>query len=90
MKYAQVCKKRERGRVVEVVQRVVFGNPEEILRLLCADSGGKINTSYIERLNLTIRNSLASNLLKSLTKLRGIAESYTTKGVSEHPFLIKL
>lgn len=26
---------------------------------LCTDSGGKINTAYIERLNLTIHNSLA-------------------------------
>ncbi|MCG7849197.1 MAG: transposase, partial [ANME-2 cluster archaeon] len=28
-------------------------------RLFGADSGGCINTSYIERINLTIRNSLA-------------------------------
>jgi IS1 family transposase len=59
LKYAQVCKKREKGRIVEVVQRIVFGDPDEVLRLLGADSGGKINTSYVERLNLTIRNSLA-------------------------------
>ncbi|MEA3294252.1 MAG: hypothetical protein U9P81_04645 [Euryarchaeota archaeon] len=59
LKYAQVCKKREKGWIVEVVQRVVFGDPDEVLRLLGADSGGKINTSYVERFNLTIRNSLA-------------------------------
>jgi len=33
---------------------------------LGADSGGKINTSYIERLNLTIRNSLARLVRKSM------------------------
>jgi IS1 family transposase len=59
LKYAQVCKRKEKGRVVEVVQRVVFGDSREVMRLLGADSGGKINTSYIERFNLTIRNSLA-------------------------------
>jgi hypothetical protein len=59
LKYAQVCKQREKGRVVEVIQRVVFGNPDELMKSLGVDSGGKINTAYIERLNLTIRNSLA-------------------------------
>ena len=59
LKYARICKRRERGRVVEIVEEVVFGEPEEVLHLLGADSGGRINTSYIERLNLSIRNSLA-------------------------------
>jgi hypothetical protein len=59
LKYAQVCKRREKGRVVEVVQRIVFGGPKDVLRSLGADIGGKINTAYIERNNLTIRNSLA-------------------------------
>lgn len=59
LKYAQVCKKKEKGRVVEVLQRVVFGDPDEVMEALGIDSDGKINTAYIERLNLTIRNSLA-------------------------------
>jgi len=59
LKYAQVCKQKEKGRVVEVIQRVVFGDPDEVMEALGVDSGGKINTAYIERLNLTIRNSLA-------------------------------
>jgi len=42
LKYAQVCKKRQKRRVVEVVQRVVFGDPDEVLSLLGADSGGTI------------------------------------------------
>ena len=46
-------------RVVEVLRRVVFGDPDEVMESLGVDSGGKINTAYIERLNLTIRNSLA-------------------------------
>ena len=59
LKYAQVCKKREKGRVVKVIQRVVFGNEEEVLKLLGADEDGCINTAYVERINLTTRNCLA-------------------------------
>lgn len=59
LKYAQVCKHKKNGRIIEVVQRVVFGDPEDVLRSLGADAHGKINTAYIERFNLTIRNSLA-------------------------------
>lgn len=66
LKYAQVCKRKDKGRVVEVIQRVVLGDPMEVLRLLGADSGGKINTSYIERFNLTIRNSLARFIRKGM------------------------
>jgi IS1 family transposase len=49
-----------------MVQSVVYGDPEEVIKLLGADSGGKINTAYIERLNLTIRNSLARFVCKSM------------------------
>lgn len=66
LKYAVVCKKRRNGRVIEVIQRVIFGDPEEVMHLLGADSGGSINTAYIERLNLTIRNSLARFVRKTM------------------------
>ena len=59
LKYARVCKRRENNRITEIVEEIVFGEPEEVLHLLGADSGGRINTSYVERLNLSIRNSLA-------------------------------
>ena len=36
------------------------------MQLLGIDSRGKINTAYIERLNLTIRNSLARFVSKSM------------------------
>ena len=66
LKYAKVCKKRKNGRIIEVVQRIVYGDPIEVMKLLGVDSGGKINTAYIERLNLTIRNSLARFVRKSM------------------------
>ncbi|MHC1687553.1 MAG: IS1 family transposase [Methanothrix sp.] len=46
--------------------RIIYGDPKEIRQLLDVDSGGKINTAYIERLNLTIRNSLARFVRKSM------------------------
>ncbi|WP_174591701.1 IS1 family transposase [Methanocella conradii] len=66
LKYAQICKNRLNGRVIEVVQRVVYGRQDEVLRLLDADEGGRINTSYVERLNLTIRNSSARFIRKGM------------------------
>jgi hypothetical protein len=45
LKYAQVCKRKEKGRVVEVLQRVVFGDPVEVMEALGIESGGKINTA---------------------------------------------
>ena len=59
LKYCQVCKLREKGRVVEIIQRIVFGKQEEVMDSIGAHSNDRISTSYIERLNLTIRNSLA-------------------------------
>ena len=49
-----------------MIQRIVYGDPVEVMRLLGVDSGGKINTAYIERINLTIRNSLARFVRKSM------------------------
>ncbi len=54
--YAQVVKKREKGRVVEVSAKPVFGHPA-IIQLLLAYSvtSNEINTSFVERQNLTAR-----------------------------------
>jgi IS1 family transposase len=56
--YAQVVKVREKGRVVEVGSKVVFGDPEAIAaRLEASPVSNSINTSFIERDNLTQRQS---------------------------------
>jgi IS1 family transposase len=56
--YAQVVKKREQGRVVEVQSRVVFGRAEQIAALLEASPVSRtINTSFVERDNLTMRQN---------------------------------
>jgi len=52
--YAQVVKKRRGRRLVSVSTRVVFGSLPRIKEQLQAHGWG-INTAFIERLNLTIR-----------------------------------
>ena len=57
--YAQVVKQYRRKRVVGVQHRVVFGTLEAVKQVLAA-CGWKINTSFIERLNLDIRQRVAA------------------------------
>ncbi len=58
LKYAQVCKQKEKGRVVEILQRVVFGDPDEVMKSLGVDWGQDQHGIH-RTLNLTIRNTLA-------------------------------
>jgi len=62
--YAQVEKDRERGRVVEVRRRIIFGSGEVITEIL---GGQHINTAYVERDNLTSRQSHGRLVRKTLS-----------------------
>jgi hypothetical protein len=57
--YAQVVKTVRRRRLVRVSHRVVFGTLEAVQQVLAA-CGWQINTSFIERLNLNIRQHVAA------------------------------
>lgn len=57
--YAQVVKSYRRRRLVGVQHRVVFGMRETIEAML-AKRGWKINTSFVERLNLDFRQHVAA------------------------------
>jgi len=72
LKYATVHKKRKKGRVVSVTTKIVYGHPEEISALL-ESVGQKINTSFVERINLTLRHLLSRLHRKTLcfSKKRG-------------------
>ena len=66
--YGQVDKRREGGRVVEVRRQIIFGAPDTIARILAADGcGSQINTSYVERDNLTSRQSNGRLVRKTLS-----------------------
>jgi IS1 family transposase len=54
--YAQVVKQRERGDVVAVTRKVVFGAADAIAaRLATLPTSTTVNTSFVERENLTLR-----------------------------------
>jgi len=54
--YAQVVKQREGGRVVDVTHKVIFGDAARVEALLKASPvSATINTSFVERDNLTCR-----------------------------------
>jgi hypothetical protein len=57
--YAQVVKAYRRRRLVDVTHRVVFGTLEAVEQVLAA-CGWKINTAFVERLNLDIRQRVAA------------------------------
>jgi IS1 family transposase len=57
--YAQVVKTVRRRRLVRVRHRVVFGTLEAAQQVLAA-CGWQINTAFIERLNLSIRQHVAA------------------------------
>jgi IS1 family transposase len=65
--YAVVHKTREKGRVVKVERRIVYGEEERIEKKLAKSPGKKINTSYIERVNGTLRQTDSHLRRKSLT-----------------------
>ena len=56
---AQVVKTVRRRRLVRVRHRIVFGTREAIQQVLAA-CGWQINTAFIERLNLSIRQHVAA------------------------------
>jgi IS1 family transposase len=58
--YAQVIKQQRRFRLVSVEHRLLWGSAEEYrLRLKSNGLSGNINTSFVERANLTIRQSVS-------------------------------
>ncbi|MGV8076927.1 MAG: hypothetical protein ACP5N0_06490 [Methanosarcina sp.] len=59
LKYIKVCKKKVKGYGVETIQRIIFGDPQEISKMLGTEADDYIGTSYVERITLTIRTSLA-------------------------------
>src|SRR6266581_247563 len=68
--YAQLVKSYRRRRIVGVKHRVVFGTQLAIEQLLTA-CGWTINTSFVERLNLDIRQRVAAMGRRVNTLCRG-------------------
>jgi IS1 family transposase len=65
--YAVVHKTREKGKIVKVERRIVYGDEKRIDEKLAQSPSKKINTSYIERANGTLRQSDSHLRRKSQT-----------------------
>jgi IS1 family transposase/transposase-like protein len=70
--YAQVVKTTRRRRLVEVKHRVVFGTMAAVNHVL-RPLGWQINTSFIERVNLSIRQHVAAVGRRVATLCKGEA-----------------
>jgi len=70
--YAQVVKTVRRRRLVDVTHRVVFGSLEAVNHLL-APHGWHINTAFVERINLSIRQHVAAVGRRVTTLCKGEA-----------------
>lgn len=58
LKYAQVVKVRdEHGRMKSIERRIVYGDPIDVKASLLLSGMNSINTSYVERQNLSFRNA---------------------------------
>jgi IS1 family transposase len=68
--YAQVIKVTRRRRLVEVRHRVVFGTKTAVDQVLAA-CGWQINTAFVERLNLSLRQHVAAIGRRTSTLCKG-------------------
>jgi len=71
LQYAQVVKKRVKGRVVSVSHRVIYGSLETITTALTNSVGQVINTAFIERFNLSLRQHVPALGRKVISLAKG-------------------
>lgn len=68
MNYATVEKRREKGRVVEIITRVVFGTMAAVQAALAKSKASRrVNVSFLERQNATDRHRNARKVRKTYT-----------------------
>ena len=89
LKYATVHKTRENGKVVKVERKIVFGDPKVIDNVIESSKVSKeINTSFIERVNLTLRHHNKNLVRKTLcfAKQKQRLDAHTTICVTYYNF----
>jgi hypothetical protein len=78
--YAQVIKHQRKRKTVEVERRMLWGDENNYReRLKSAGLSGKINTSFVERINLSIRQCVAK-----LTRRTWGPAHYTPELIDHH------
>jgi IS1 family transposase len=73
LNYAVVHKTREKGKMIKVEKKVIFGSQESVEDCLERSVSKTINTSYIERFNLTLRQNDAHLQRKTLKFSKNIS-----------------
>ena len=89
LQYATVHKIRENGKIVKVERNIIFGNSKRIEQIIEASKISKnINTSFIERANLTLRNHSRKLARKTLcfAKEKCRLDAQTTIAVTYYNF----
>jgi IS1 family transposase len=81
--YAQVVKQMRRRRLVAVKHRIVFGTKAAVDEVL-AVCGWQINTAFVERLNLSLRQRVAAMRRRSATSCKG------ENGLGQHLVLFQV
>lgn len=91
LQYAQVVKQRAKGRVIGVTYRVVYGSLATVTTLLQRSGVGQvINTAFIERCNLTLRQHVAAlgRKVTSLAQSEAGLEHQLTVGGAYYNFCL--
>lgn len=89
LKYATVHKTREDGKIVKVERKIVFGEPKHIENIIeRSPVSKKINTSFIERVNLTLRHNNKKLARKTIcfAKRKKSLEAQTSITVTHYNF----
>ena len=89
LQYATIHKTRKNGKVVKVERNVVFGDPKLIDQTIeASEMSNSINTSFIERSNLTLRNHNRKVARKTLcfAKLKQALEAQTNIVITYYNF----
>jgi IS1 family transposase len=83
--YAQVVKRRVRKRLVSVKHKVVYGSKESVKERIRQSIGNVINTSFVERMNLTLRHyvpALARRTIQIAKTVLGLEQQLIVAGTN--------
>ena len=83
--YAQVVKRRIKRRLVHVSHKVVYGSKESVRDRIRQSIGNTINTSFVERMNLTLRHhvpALARRTIKIAKTALGLEQQISLIGTN--------
>jgi IS1 family transposase len=81
--YAQVLKRRIKRRIVHVSHRVIYGSREIVKERIMQTIGNMINTSFVERMNLTLRHhvpALARRTIQVAKTALGLEQQLSLTG----------